>query len=228
MQTWSNKLLEHEFGKGYNVSFGRIGYEATNLTPGNNLIEGTDMTIDLETPYTDYISPPWTFKLTPRNFFTHMHLNYKIAFIFNHTTKFKSKDKIWMALTTENNSVPTLEDFSAFDGSSLERGSDLGELSLLVVSTEKFTYAQEVQKCRTQPYNELHFTQTSKALARNCSKPCKMFSYGKNLDDILKVSICTSNNSIEDFNCFLRVKEEVARSNTISTKHHKTVSTLPP
>ena len=187
--TWSQVLQKLEFGKDFNLSYGAIGYEQTNLSLGQNTIKGKiNINVSLENIYwnENMISNPHVFKITPTRYSKEMSINYKLTYTFKNDTVINPNTRVLIALMSENNSVSIEQEITFKDGDTSEKGSGPGLMSFSYVTPERYTFVRELHHCRVEPFSELLLKKMAELLTENvfnCT-PCLKTSYGKHLNQV--------------------------------------------
>lgn len=183
--------------------------QSKSLTLGENYIEGVtfhlEVTVDKPGNTSIYFSYQ-TLVLKPLGFTSKMLVSHNLMLEFEESSDYKkSVSKVGFSLSAANNSYCGLATFP--DGDVEDTFVELGELSHARVIPEKYIFIQEVQECRTQPYQQILSTKISEQIFDECDRPCKpsgwTCKFGVALDQI---EICKSATGLK---CFHEVESTV-------------------
>ena len=109
----------------------------TNLTFGENLIDGGPLRVEFEAIGDDHY-----FKITPINFSPEMPLSYFMRYVFQNevTANASALAKVGAILSTENNAIPIPFGWKHFDGKIKLMKLALGEEGFVTIIATKRKY----------------------------------------------------------------------------------------
>jgi len=199
-----------KFGKDFNISLKVYKWDKTfNLTEGRNIIhQESNFGIFFEKIYKEN-----GFKLTPIGAPPDFTLTYALTYQFENTTYGKDAlIDVGFSFTSENNSVAwAIVGENHFDGEGDSYTTGLGQMTILTMVQEKYTYLKELEDCREKPFNELLFNEIAGADFSNCSKPCRRnWLYGESLNKIIAHLPACENT--EEEKCFEDVLQRVRKN----------------
>ena len=173
----------YKYGVDFNISFIAKGKPTSNLTYGENSVDG-HLKVHFEPLYTGSF-----FKITPLNFPHKLAQYYILKYIFENMTGIS---KVIMGPSTEDNAVAVKRNYH--DGDHIRYRLRIGEYKQVTITPEKIMYLKHLEKCREKSFTEEWLKKYVHYAGRNCSNPCRPTkNYGWKLNKItLHLPNCTT------------------------------------
>ena len=207
-----NLGTEAHFGTDFNISYeeynmmskrGLGSNNATILTKGHNVIGKGPFKVNFEQRNTDNV-----FLITPINFAVGMHQEYVLTFIFKNSSLYQTA-KFGIIIMAQNNSyIHCLGNY--YDGKVSIHRANIGEYNWLILDPEKYSFNENIGKCRNKPYQETLFAEITSEVVQKCSEPCRpkcVKGFGSSITDMIEqYPLCQT---VDQELCFYEVLKSV-------------------
>ena len=178
--TQVDKILE--YGKDFNLTLQTTqswedGQKVTSLVLGQNVVgDGLKVDVSELIEHNEY-HPIYTsyqyHKITPVNFAPGMSLQYVLTYKFGFKERLDEiLHKTGISVTTENNTYCSTG-VMYLDGEVNDHDAKLGEVNYLQITPEKYLYLENLENCRTRPFNYILAEMIEERVLSDCPSPCR-------------------------------------------------------